>query len=76
MSSKSRLFSTMEWTKDNKTGYESFDDCYADWEEKAEKDPSINLLDIFKIDEAVLNRFPGTGRRGGRRGRGGRKDGT
>jgi len=43
MTSKNRLFSTMVWTTNRTEGYESFDDCYADWEEKAEKDPSIKL---------------------------------
>jgi len=74
MTEKGRLFSKMVFTKDPKLGYKSFDDCYADWEEKAEKNSSINLLETFKIDPKILKNNPKLGR--GRHGRGGRKDGT
>lgn len=33
----------MVFTTDKTKGFKSFDDCFAEWEEKAEKDKSINL---------------------------------
>lgn len=64
----------MRFDKDANVAYESFDTCYAAWEEKAEKNSSIDLEEVFQLDTFKLRQIGGRmthppGRRGRGRGR-------
>ena len=39
-----------QWSTDRANSFESFEECLAHWEDKADSDPKINLKEIFKFD--------------------------
>jgi hypothetical protein len=38
------------WSNDRNSSFDSFEDCLASWEDKAAKDPSIDLQKVFKFE--------------------------
>jgi len=44
-----------EWTYDKSKGFESFMDCYSYWEDKAERNSSIDFAKVFNYEKAYYN---------------------
>ena len=41
--------SPLTWTTDLQSGFNSFMQCYQHWQDKKQRDPSLNLTDIFRL---------------------------
>lgn len=45
------------WTSDTKKGFQTMEDCIDSWNEKAKKDPRINLLKTFDIKKNTIGEY-------------------